>query len=264
MKSFSSLVKNTLLGASVLAFSTIGSMNLSAQTVDDVVAKINDAAGGVAKQKAVKTMSTEMELIMQGGAMKIPLKAIQKRPAMLYTEASFQGMQMKTAYDGKGGWQINPFQGQNKPAAMNEEEIKQNEEQADMDGEFIDSKEKGYKVELMGKEDLDGSMAYKLKVVNKHGDIKYRFFDAESYLPIKTVSKVKTKEGGESESETYFSDFKKFGGLTFACSAETKVKGETQSRMVIKNVELDKAVDDKIFVAPAEVAKPAAKPADKK
>lgn len=261
MKSFSSIQKTFVAGASMLVLSAF---NLSAQTVDDVVAKINEAVGGVAKQKAVKTMRTDLELIVQGGALKLPMKAIQKRPALLYTEITYQGMQIKSAYDGKGGWQINPLQGQSKPAAMNEEEIKQNEEQADMDGELIDSKEKGYKVDLMGKEDLDGSMAYKLKVVNKHGDIKYRFFDAETYLPIKTITKTKTKEGGESEAETYFSDFKKFNGLTVPCTVETKMKGQTMSQIVIKNVEFDKPVDDKIFAAPGDLVKKDEKATEKK
>jgi hypothetical protein len=261
MKSFSSVQRAFVAGASMLV---LGAFNLAAQSVDDVVAKINDAVGGVAKQKAVKSQITEIEIIQGGGAMKLPAKVYQKRPMMLYFELSFQGMQMKNAFDGKGGWQTNPFQGQNKPTAMNEEEIKDAEEQADIDGEFIDSKEKGFKIELMGKEDLDGAMAYKLKVTNKHGDVKYRFFDAESYLPIKTVSKRKNKEGGETESETYFSDFKKFGGLTVACSAETKIKGQTVSQMVIKNVELDKPIDDKIFAAPADLVKKDDKPAEKK
>lgn len=266
MKSFSSVQKNSLqktllAGASMLV---LGAFNLTAQSVDDVVAKINDAVGGVAKQKAVKSVTMEMEMIQGGGAMKIPIKVVQKRPMMTYTEGSFQGMTFKQAFSGKEGWQINPFQGQMKPAAMNEEEIKEAEEQADIDGEFIDGAAKGYKIELMGKEDLDGAMAYKLKVVNKHGDIKYRFFDAENYLPIKTVSKKKTKEGGEFETETYYSDFKKFGGLTYPCSMETKVKGQSQGQMVVKSVELDKTIDDKMFAPPADVAKKEEKPATKK
>jgi hypothetical protein len=111
----------------------------------------------------------------------------------------------------------------------------------------------------MGKEDLDGSMAYKLKVINKHGDVKYRFFDAESYLPIKTIAKKKNKEGGESETETYYSNFKTFSGLKMACTVELKVKGQTLVQIITKNVELDKAIDDKIFAAPADLAKPADK-----
>lgn len=261
MKSFSSFQKTFVAGASMLV---LGAFNLSAQTVDDVVAKINEAAGGLAKLKAVKSVIMEMEMIQGNGAVKIPAKVYQKRPAMSYFEISFQVMQIKNVYDGKSGWQINPFQGQNKPVAMNEEEIKSAEEQADIDGEFIDSKEKGYKIELLGKEDLDGAMVYKLKVTNKHGDVKYRFFDAESFLPIKTVSKRKTKEGGETETETYYSDFKKFGGLTIACIEETKVQGNTVNQTVVKNVELDKSIDDKIFAAPADLVKKDDKNAEKK
>lgn len=261
MKSFSSFQKTFVAGASMLV---LGAFNLSAQTVDDVIAKINEAAGGITKWKAAKTQIIEYELIQGNGAVKIPAKMYQKRPAMSYFEISFQGMQVKNVYDGKSGWQINPFQGQTKPVAMNEEEIKGAEESADIDGPFIDSKEKGYKIELLGKEDLDGAMVYKLKVTNKHGNVRYRFFDAESFLPIKTISKRKTKEGSETETETYYSDFKKFGGLTIACIEETRVQGKTVNQTVIKNVELDKPIDDKIFDTPAELVKKDDKNTEKK
>jgi hypothetical protein len=44
-----------------------------------------------------------------------------------------------------------------------------------------------------------------------------------------------------------------------ACTVELKVKGQTLVQIITKNVELDKAIDDKIFAAPADLAKPADK-----
>jgi len=247
---FSTLKRAAFAGASIFAF-TIGS--LSAQSVDDVVAKINEAAGGEKVQRAVKSQEVQFEMVMQGGAVKIPVKVIQQRPAFTYSEGTFSGMTFKDAYDGKSGWQINPFAGQMDPAPKNEEELKESEEQADIDGEFIDSKTKGYKIELMGKEDLEGEQAYKLKITNKHGDVKYRFFSADSYLPIKTVTKKKNKEGGETESETYFSDFKKLpNGLMFPHTMDTKIKGQTVQTMIVKSIAFDKTYDASLFAPPAK------------
>lgn len=249
---FSSLKRAALAGASILAF-TAGS--LSAQSVDDVIAKINEAAGGEKAQRAVKSQEMQVELIQTGNAMKIPIKIIQQRPAFTYTEVAVMGMVIKDAYDGKTGWAINPYAGQMEPAPKNEEELKESEEQADIDGEFIDSKAKGFKIELMGKEDLEGEQAYKLKITNKHGDIKYRFFSADNYLPIKTVSKKKNKEGGETESETYFSDFKKLSnGLMFPHTMDIKVKGQTVQTMTVKSITFDKTYDASLFAPPAKKA----------
>lgn len=242
---FSTLKRATLAGVSILALTAV---SLSAQSVDDVVAKINEAAGGEKTQRAVKSQELQVELVQTGNAMKIPIKMIQQRPAFTYTEVSLMGMTAKDAYDGKTGWATNPFVGQMDPAPKNEEELKESEESADIDGEFIDSKTKGYKIELMGKEDLEGEQAYKLKITNKHGDVKYRFFSAESYLPIKTVSKKKNKEGGETESETYFSDFKKLpNGLMFPHIMDIKVKGQTVQTMTVKSVTFDKTYDASLF-----------------
>lgn len=240
--------KIALACASVLALSAA---SLSAQTVDEIVAKINEAGGGEKAQRAVKSQEMQAELIMQGGAVKIPLKVIQLRPALMYSEASFQGATFKDGYDGKSGWQINPFAGQTDPAPKNEEELKEAEEQADMDGPFIDSKTKGYKIELMGKEDLDGEQAYKLKVTNKHNDVKYYFVGADNYLPIKVTTKKKNKEGGEYETETFLSDYKKLpNGLVMAHTSESKIKGQTFQTMVTKSVTFDKTYDVSMFAMP--------------
>lgn len=251
---FSTLKRATLAGVSILALTAV---SLSAQSVDDVVAKINEAGGGEKAQRAIKSQEMQAEVTQTGSANQISIKTIQQRPAFTYTEISLLslGMTAKDAYDGKTGWQITPWAGQMDPAPKNEEELKDSEESADIDGEFIDSKAKGYKIELMGKEDLEGEQAYKLKVTNKHGDVKYRFFSADNYLPIKTVSKKKNKEGGETESETYFSDFKKLpNGLVMAHTMDIKVKGQTVQTVTLKSITFDKTYEASLFAPPAKKA----------
>jgi hypothetical protein len=249
---FSTLKRATLAGVSIL---TLTAVSLSAQSVDDVVAKINEAAGGEKTQRAIKSMEIQAEIVQNAGAMKFPIKIIKQRPAFTYTEGTVMGMTFKEAYDGKTGWQITPWTGQMDPAPKNEEELKSSEDDADIDGEFIDSKVKGYKIELMGKEDLDGDQTYKLKVTNKYGDVKYYFISAESYLTIKTVSKKKNKEGGETEAETYFSDFKKLSnGLIIAHTQESKIKGQTVSTVLLKSITFDKTFDASLFAPPAKKA----------
>jgi hypothetical protein len=141
------------------------------------------------------------------------------------------------------------------PAPKNEEELKETEEDADIDGPFIDSKAKGYKIELMGKEDLDGEQVYKLKLTNKHGDIKYYFVSVDTYLPIKYVAKKKNKEGGETEIENYLSDYKKLpNGLVMAYTKDTKIKGQTVSTATVKSITFDKTYDASLFAPPAKKA----------
>ncbi len=255
---FPRFMRNAALAcASVFAMSAV---SLSAQTVDDIVAKMNDAAGGEKVQRAVKSQEMQMEMIVNGGAVKIPVKVFQQRPAFFLSDATFQGMTFKDGYDGKSGWQINPMLGQMSPTPKNEEELKDMEEQADFDGPFIDSKIKGYKVELMGKEDLDGEQAFKLKVTNKHNDVKYYFVGADNYLPIKVVTKKKNKEGGEYETETFLSDYKKLpNGLLMPHTTESKIKGQTFQTMVMKSITFDKTYEASLFAIPPAKAAEAKK-----
>src|SRR6059058_86630 len=55
-------------------------------------------------------------------------------------------------------------------------------EDAEIDGPLIDWKTKGSTVEYLGQEDVDGTMAHKLRVVRKNGDINYVFLDPDHFL----------------------------------------------------------------------------------
>ena len=53
----------------------------------------------------------------------------------------------------------------------------------------------------VGKEDVEGTPAYKLKVTKKNGDVVNVYIDAEQYMEIKEAGKTKVR-GQEIESET--------------------------------------------------------------
>ena len=75
-----------------------------------------------------------------------------KRPNKSRTEFTVQGMTGMQAYDGKNAWMVMPFMGKKDPEAMPAEGTKLVAEESDFDGPLVDWKEKGHKVELVGKE----------------------------------------------------------------------------------------------------------------
>jgi hypothetical protein len=102
----------------------------------------------------------------------------------------------------------------------------------------------------MGKEDMEGSEVYKIKLTDKDGDIKYCFLDAVSYLLLKESKKRKAKEK-EIETETFYGNYQKFGGVMMALSIEFRQKGETQGQTgSIETVEINTTVEDSIFKMP--------------
>jgi len=147
-----------------------------------------------------------------------------------------------------------PFMGKKEPEVMPPDESKMIEEQADFDGPLMDYKAKGHTVELVGKEQVEGADAYKLKLTLKSGGVRYIYLDAESYLEIKMESKRMVR-GTEVETESYLSDYKEVGGLMMAHVMESGAKGSPQrQKLVIEKVELNPEISDAIFTMPATAA----------
>jgi len=147
-----------------------------------------------------------------------------------------------------------PFMGKKEPEVMPPDESKMIEEQADFDGPLMDYKAKGHTIEFVGKEQVEGADAYKLKVTLKGGSVRYIYLDAETYLEIKVESKRNVR-GTEMETESYISDYKDVDGLMMAHAMESGAKGSPQrQKMVIEKVELNPEAPDSIFAMPAVAA----------
>ncbi|HEY3132174.1 MAG TPA: outer membrane lipoprotein-sorting protein [Acidobacteriota bacterium] len=230
----------------------------SAQTVDEIIAKNIQARGGMAKLKSIKTMRMTGRMTV-GQGMEAPIVLEQKRPKSMRMEFTIQGMTGIQAYDGKTAWIVMPFQGKKDPELMPSEAVKELEQQADFDGPLVDYKEKGNQVELIGKESVEGTEAYKLKVTLKGGDVRYFYLDKDSYLEIKAESK-RTIRGTEVESESAIGDYKEVEGLMFPHSLEIGAKGRPEKqKLTIEKIEINPPVDDARFKMP-EVTKPEHKP----
>ncbi|MEW6364469.1 MAG: hypothetical protein AB1714_07505 [Acidobacteriota bacterium] len=239
-------------------FALFFAFSATAQTVDELIAKNTEARGGLDKVKAIQSVKISGRSMM-GGGMEAPFVLQIKRPGLARLDVTIQGKTLVQAYDGEAGWQIIPFMGSTDPEKMPEEELKQWKEQSDLDGPLVDYKAKGHTVELMGKEDLEGSPAYKLKLTLKDGDMKYVYVDAENYLTLKETTKTK-REGTEIEVDSYFGDFKPVEGVMFPHSIDNRVQGNSVGQMVVDKIEVGAAMDDGIFkmppkAAPAEPAK---------
>lgn len=222
----------------------------SAQTLDEILAKNFKARGGLEKIRAVKTLRLTGTMTI-GPGMEAPFVMEQKRPKMLRMEFSVQGMTGIQAYDGTSGWQVMPFMGRKDPEPLAEDALKQLDEQGDFDGPLVDYKAKGHTVELVGKEKIEGSDAYKLKLTLKNGDVRYIYLDADQFLEIRTEGRTKVR-GTEVDGESSIGDYKEVGGLMIPHAVESGQKGSPQRmKMTISKVELDVPLDDARFKMPA-------------
>lgn len=224
-------------------------------SVDELLTKSIDAMGGAEKFKALKTLKMTGKMVVQNGAMEMPMVIQVKQPGAFRADTTVMGKVITQAFDGTSGWQISPMTGKLEAEKMSDEDVRRTREgfETMVSGPFSNYKEKGTKIELVGKEDVEGTAAYNLKVTTKDGESSNVFLDSESYLPIKILAK--SKQGATAfEMEMYPSDYKAVNGIMFSHSMEGKIKGGPAGagfQMVMEKIEVDVPIDDAVFKMPA-------------
>jgi hypothetical protein len=234
-------------------------------TVDQIIAKNIEAHGGLDKLKAIKTAKVTGKLQL-GPGIEAPMTAYFARPNDMRMEFTVQGLTGVQAYDGqaKTGWAIMPFQGKKDPEQMSADETKEFAQQANdgIEGPFVDYQAKGNKVELLGKEKLEGADAYKVKVTRASGDVDTIYLDADSFLEVKTEEK-RTIRGNEVEGDSNIGDYKEVDGIVVPFSIDSGRKGAPQrQKITFEKYEFNGPVDHTMFVMPAvpKTPEPATKP----
>src|SRR5215468_1968932 len=229
----------------------------SQPTVDELVAKNIEAKGGAAALNNLQTVRLTGKLLVPvQGQVELAYVQINRRLDEMRTEASLQGMTQIEAYDGKEGWKVSPFFGRKDPERMSADDVKALVEDAEFDGPLVDWQTKGSMVEYLGSEDVDGTPAYKLKVVRKNGDVSFVYLDPDHFLEIRVLTE-RTRHGAYEEVETDLSDYEKAGGVFVPTSIEFGSKGSPdKQRIIIDKVEANVPVDDAIFHFPGHVIIP--------
>lgn len=232
---------------------------LSAQTVEELVDKYLKAMGGKEKVAAVKSMRMVGKIEMgQGVEMSIKIEFV--TPDKMRFEGTLQGQTMINAVDGDHGWKVMPFMGKPDPEPMSPAEVAQNKKQFESFDPIGRYKELGHTLELVGKEDVDGAPAYKLKLTPKEGEPSFVYLDAGSYRLVKTSARTQM-QGQEIDAETKIGDYKDVGGLLMAHSMATTIKGMPGTRvMSFEKIEVNPDLPGSDFAMPAAPKKEAPEP----
>jgi hypothetical protein len=224
-----------------------------APTADEIVAKYIKTIGGMEKIEAVKTL-TRTGKFTGGGGFEAKVLEQNERPELVRQEFTFQGMTGVTAYDGKTGWKIEPWQGKKDPEPLGEDELKGIVEDSVFDGQLIHYKEKGSTLEFVGSEPVEGTDAWKLKLTLKNGDVQFYYMDTDYFVPIKIEFK-RVIRGAERETEATLGDYKEVAGWYLPHSIEQGRKGsQEKSKVVYQKIEANLPMAETLFQQPAAPA----------
>src|SRR5712675_3041126 len=219
-----------------------------AQTVDEVIAKNIQAHGGVEKLKSINTARTTAKFTQ--GSFRAEVMQENKRPGKVREEFSIQGMAQVQAYDGKAGWQINPFGGRKDPELLSQDDQKSLVVDADIDGPLVEYKEKGHKAELVGHDSMEGTDCFKIKLSMKNGDVRYYYLDADSYLELKVEIQT-TIRGALQENELYYGDYEQVNGIYYPFAVEQAPKGNaSRTELTVEKIEQNVQMEDAHFSMP--------------
>ncbi|PHQ55213.1 MAG: outer membrane lipoprotein-sorting protein [Lutibacter sp.] len=231
---------------------------VKAQTADEIIDNYFENIGGLEKFKSIEGIKMNATVNQQG--MEIPIEITQLKGGKQMTIIKFQGKEIKQGvFDGEVLWSTN-FMTMKAEKSDAEATSNMKLESNDFLDSFIDYKEKGYAVELLGKEIIDGAETFKIKLTKEpvtidgkeEESISFYFFDTENFVPIAIQSEIKSGQAKGMISEITMSDYQEVDGIYFPFSMTQGIKGKPGSPLTITKIELNPEVSESDFSFPEE------------
>ena len=235
-------MKRTFLLTALMLFALISTQAQSLDKVLDSYYKAN----GLDKMADVKTFNVKAKVSVMG--MELPMEIKVKKPNKFRVDMEMMGQKTTSAFDGENGWMINPMMGAG-VQDLEGDQLKQAMGQADMEGALFNYEAKGSNIEMLGKVDIDGAEAYKLKLTDKDGVVQTYYINAGDYMVSKVESRVEAM-GQSMDIVTKMVEYKDVNGIKMAHKIDIEMPMGKQS-VVMEEIKLDEPIDDAIFEKPA-------------
>jgi hypothetical protein len=248
-------------GAAALALLLAGTAAPAlAQTANELVAKNLAARGGAAAFDALESVKFDGTVIFPGD-FQLKYEEIRTRAGDVRVDLSLQGLTVVQAWNGQSGWRINPFEGRKDAERMSDDEARSLADTGSVRGPLLNAAKQGSTVTYLGREDFDGTNAYKLKVAEKDGDEFVYLLDPDSMLEIRMTETRKVR-GAPQVFEYEYGDYEKVAGVWFPMSIESwsPGQGNNRQRTVIAGGSANVPAPASLFAQPAS---PAAAPKGK-
>ncbi len=231
----------------LLAVLFLGGLS-TAQTLDEILAKNYKAHGGLDKLKAITARKMSGKIVVSAQGLEMPVVLWQKAPDKLRMETTFQDQKSIQAFDGQKAWWITPFlAGEAQEMPPGQGDFFRN--QAAFENPLVVFKEKGYKLKLLGKEDMAGVAVFKLKLTKTDGSEIYFYLDAASGIELKSSMSLKSGET-ETLAEIIYGDYRSVAGCLLPFAIEDRLEGKTEMKMILDVIEVNPAMDDSLFAMP--------------
>ncbi|WP_271766446.1 LolA-like protein [Aquimarina algiphila] len=237
----------SILVAFVLAISS----SFYAQTADEIINNYFENTGG--KENWEKLKGIEMIGVMKMQNMEIPFEQVATKDGKQVVTIELQGNRMVwSAFDGETSWQRNQM---TMEAEKSDNEATENikKQVKDFPDPLLNYKEKGYTVELIGKETIDGTETFKVKLTKdpilingeSKPNISHYYFDTENFVPIIIESEINEGPMKGQTVKSSVSDYQEVNGVYFPFTISNQFQ-----TMGFKEIKLNPEVDTAVFAFP--------------
>jgi outer membrane lipoprotein-sorting protein len=248
-------LKRPVLGAVlVLASASLA----QAQTAEEIIEKSLAALGGRAAHGKLKsrvmagTISLSTPAGDVGGTVEITNAVPNKVRTVIKADLTSLGMGQAVIdqrFDGSTAYVLDSLQGNREITGGQLDNLRNN---SSFPHGFLNYKEMGTSVKLTGKEKVGDREAYVLLFDPTSGSPVRQFIDAETFMPLRAVTTVEIPQLGQEVEQTIeFLDYREMDGvkLPFRLRNSSTVQSIT---VTLSKVEHNVAVDDKMFLKPAQ------------
>lgn len=217
--------------------------------LDRVLAAHFEARGGLERLRAVTGVRGAATMSMQG--MEALFTVLLRAPNQVRMDGDFGGMALIRAFDGEQAWAQQP--GEMKPVLLEGDLAAVAAADADVSVQgLVDLEERGYDLELAGREEIESGEAWRLLVTAPSGVVQQVFIGVEDGLERKRVAQVDLGFGLQ-ETATLFEDFREVDGLMIA-HRHTMISPMGEMPLQFESFEINPEIDPDVFFMPGQMA----------
>ena len=221
-----------------------------AQTVDDIIAANLKSKGGLEKIKATQTVRMTGSVVARdpsGRDVTGTMTMAAKRPNLMRRDAEV-GQRIVNAYDGTSLWMMI---GNNPPQQLPNTQAAYARQDAEFDSVFVDYKEKGTKIDLVGKDTVDDTPVYHLRVTKKTGPPQDYYLDVATGLEKRISVSAQAPDGSSLLSVTDFSDYRSVDGCMVPFMLRQRQNQVIIATTTVDKVEFNVPIEDSYFKMPS-------------
>ena len=247
------IMKTLAIGGLLALLLVPSSARAQSLTAEQVVEKHLAAVGGrealmkITSRKATGVMTISTPGGDLSGPVEMTAKAPNKMRALVRLDLTPLGgpgeMVVDQMFDGTTGWMSNSMQGDT-PMAGDQLDGAKN---AFFPSPVLNYKEHGFTIAIEPNQKVNDRDAYVLLMTPKSGPAARMFFDAQTFLLVRTVSKVNNPQLGEVEQVSEPTDYKAVDGIQVAFTIYQSAGGQNVT-MKFTKIENNVAVDDAVFI----------------